>query len=179
MLISLPGVAVVSLLLQATPPAAPPQPKPETLEGARNYTRVDATVACGGVTTPEAFAELKRRGFTSVINLRTADEPDANLEEEAAALKKVGLKNIHIPFNADKPDTAAVDAFLKAVADTSNQPVYIHCGSANRVGMMWLVKRVMIDNFSFPQAAQEAQGIGLRSRPLMEFAYQYIKAHGR
>ena len=30
-------------------------------------------------------------------------------------------------------EQASVDAFLKAVTDTANQPMYIHCGSANRV----------------------------------------------
>ena len=37
-------------------------------EGVRNYTRVDATVACAGATPPEAMAELRNRGFTTVIN---------------------------------------------------------------------------------------------------------------
>ena len=36
-------------------------------------------------------------------------------------------------------------AFLKAVADPANQPAYIHCGSANRVGAMWFIKRVKLD----------------------------------
>jgi uncharacterized protein (TIGR01244 family) len=158
---------------------APQAPPKETLAGAENYTRVNATVACGGATKPEAFSELKARGFAAVVNLRTADEQGANLEAEQEAVRKAGLKYIHIPVKSDAPEMASIDTFLKAMADKSNLPVYIHCASANRVGMMWLVKRVMVDDISFPNAAIEAQGIGLRSRPLLEFAYKYIKAHGK
>jgi hypothetical protein len=43
--------------------------------GITNFSRVDATVGCGGATQPAAMAELKKQGFTSVINLRTATEP--------------------------------------------------------------------------------------------------------
>ena len=41
-----------------------------------------------------------------------------------------------------------VDSFLAAVADKSNQPVFIHCGSANRVGGMWMIKRVLQDGWA-------------------------------
>jgi uncharacterized protein (TIGR01244 family) len=171
----------VALAAQAGRPAAqaPLGPQKETLAGAENYTRVNAAVACGGATRPEAFAELKARGFAAVVNLRTAEEQGANLEAEQDAVRKAGLTYIHIPVRSDAPEMASIDTFLKAMADTSNLPVYIHCASGNRVGMMWLVKRVMIDDISFPNAAIEAQGIGLRSRPLMEFAYKYVKAHGK
>jgi len=33
------------------------------LPGVTNYTRVDATVGCGGATTPAAMDGLKREGF--------------------------------------------------------------------------------------------------------------------
>ena len=37
-----------------------------------------------------------------------------------------------------------VRTFLAAVADTSNQPVYIHCGSANRVAVAWNMMGVRV-----------------------------------
>jgi len=47
------------------------QSKKEEVPGIRNFTQVDATTACAGATSPEAITELKRRGFTSIINFRT------------------------------------------------------------------------------------------------------------
>jgi uncharacterized protein (TIGR01244 family) len=42
--------------------------------GVRNYSRVDATVGCGGQVDPAAMASLKGEGFVSVINLRLPTE---------------------------------------------------------------------------------------------------------
>ncbi|MPZ18175.1 MAG: hypothetical protein GEV06_09720 [Luteitalea sp.] len=147
----------------------------ETLPGAQNYTRVDATVACGGATSAEAFPELKRQGFASVINLRQSSEP--GVAEEAALVETAGLEYIHLPLDAGAPDPAVVDKFLSAVADESNQPVYIHCASANRVGAVWAIKRVLQDDWALDKALAEADAIGLRSPQLREFATEYIKTH--
>ena len=145
--------------------------------GITNYTKVDAVVACGGSTETSALQGLKNDGFKAVINLREASEPGANIEENAAKAKALGLNYIHIPFNGQSPQTKTVDDFLAAVSNKANQPVYIHCGSANRVGAVWLVKRVMQDGWEVPKATEEAKMIGLRSAPLEQFALKYIQEH--
>ena len=66
------------------------------------------------------------------------------------------------------------DDFLAAVADKSNQPVYIRCGSANRVGGMWMVKRVLQDKWAIDRATTEAEAIGLTSPDLKKFVASYI-----
>jgi hypothetical protein len=43
------------------------------LPGAANYSRVDATVACGGATPADSLPHLREMGFKAVINLRQAD----------------------------------------------------------------------------------------------------------
>ena len=145
----------------------------EAPDGVVNYTRIDATVACAGATPPEAMAGLKQLGFVSVINFRTAGEQDAQVEEGKAAAAAAGLKYFHVPFRTPTPEIA--ETFLKVVADTSNQPVYIHCGSANRVGAMWYIKRVKQDGWDSARAMTEAEAIGLRSAGLKEFATAYVE----
>jgi uncharacterized protein (TIGR01244 family) len=145
--------------------------------GVANYSRVDATVGCGGRVDPSAMRALKAEGYASVINLRLASEQGADIDAGRAAAKEAGLKYIHLPFNAAAPDTAIVDSFLAAVADKSNQPVFIHCGSANRVGGLWMVKRVLRDGWAVDRAQAEAETIGLRDAKLTAFATEYIKAH--
>ena len=117
----------------------------EAPEGVRNYTRIDATVACAGATPAEAMPALKQLGFASVINFRTAEEEGANIGASQAAATQAGLKYIHIPFRAPNPNVT--EEFLTAIADTANQPAYIHCASANRVGAMWFIKRVKQDGW--------------------------------
>jgi uncharacterized protein (TIGR01244 family) len=145
--------------------------------GIVNYTKVDAVVACGGATETAALEGLKNDGFKTVINLRLPTEQGANLEENAARAKALGLNYLSLPFNGQSPDPKVVDAFLAAIANKANQPVYIHCGSASRVGAVWLVKRVLQDGWPVDKATEEAKMIGLRSEPLEKFALSYIETH--
>jgi uncharacterized protein (TIGR01244 family) len=142
-----------------------------------NYSRVDATVGCGGATSPAAMADLKKEGYRTVINLRLESEPGADIPTSRAAAQAAGLKYVHLPFNAAQPDAAVVDQFLATVADKQNQPVFIHCGSANRVGGVWMIKRVLQDHWALDRARTEAEAIGLRDPKVVTFAQDYIKAH--
>ena len=148
-----------------------------TKPGITNFTRVDAVVACGGATDMSALEGLKNDGFKAVINLRQASERGANIEENRSRAQALGLKYIHIPYNGSATDTKTFDDFLSAVADKSNQPVYIHCASANRVGSVWLAKRVLQDGWTVEKATQEARLIGLSAAPLEQFALKYINEH--
>jgi uncharacterized protein (TIGR01244 family) len=154
-------------------------PAKQHLEGATHVTRVDATLMCGGATSPSAFPELKKLGFTSIINLRRDNEADVDVTAAGAAADAAGLKYVHIPVDPAKPTTESVDAFLKAVTDSANHPMYVHCGSANRVAAMWLIKRVMVDGWTTERAAEEAAAIGLTSPGLKKFALDYVAARRR
>jgi uncharacterized protein (TIGR01244 family) len=167
------GAALAALL--AVPATAQVQKKEMT--GIRNYSRVDATVGCGGQVDPAAMTSLRKEGYVSVINLREASEPGADVDAGRGAAKAAGLKYIHLPFNVAKPDSKVVDAFLAAVADKGNQPVFIHCGSANRVGGMWMIKRALQDKWPIEKARAEGEAIGLNNPQLIAFATEYIKAH--
>jgi uncharacterized protein (TIGR01244 family) len=88
-----------------------------------------------------------------------------------------GLKYFHLPFNAAAPDPKTVDEFLATVSNKANQPVFIHCGSANRVGGVWMIKRVLQDGWALDRAREEAQAIGLRDPQLTMWATEYIASH--
>ena len=166
----------VSLTAALFAPAVAQVTKQE-IAGIRNYSRVDATVGCGGSTDPAAMVALKKEGFASVINLRLASEEGANVEAGRAAAQAAGLKYIHLPFSAASPDPKVIDGFLVAVADRVNQPVYIHCGSASRVGSVWMIKRALRDGWPVEKALAEAKAIGLSSPTLIVFATDYINSH--
>lgn len=153
------------------------QVKKSDVPGITNFSRVDATVGCGGATQPAAMPALKKDGFKSVINLRMASEQGADIDASRAAAQAAGLKYIHLPFDAASPDPKLVDNFLAAVADTANQPVYIHCASANRVGAVWMIKRALQDGWEMDRARTEAEAIGLSNPRLKSFAVDYILAH--
>ena len=143
--------------------------------GIVNFAQVESTVACAGATTPAALTEVKRMGYASVINLRQASEPGADIEASAAAAKAAGLNYIHIPFNTASPDPTVVDRFLEAVSDKSNQPAFIHCGGANRAAALWMVKRIAIDKWDVERASAEAAALGLTNPTLKAFAIEQAR----
>ena len=147
------------------------------LAGVRNYSKVDSTVGCAGATDPSAMKALKADGYVSVINLRMPTEQGADIEGSRAAAQAAGLKYFHFPFNTATPDAAVVSSFLSTVADKRNQPVFVHCGSANRVGGMWMIKRVLQDKWPIDQARTEAEAIGLREPAMIAFVTEYINSH--
>lgn len=170
-------LATIALLCVSLVTVTFAQVQKKELPGVVNYSRVDATVGCGGATSPAAMSQLKKEGYAAVVNLRLESEPGADIAASRTAAEAAGLRYIHLPFNAAAPDAKVVDAFLAAVADSRNQPVFIHCGSANRVGGMWMIKRVLRDHWTLDQARTEAEAIGLRDPKLAAFATDYISSH--
>jgi uncharacterized protein (TIGR01244 family) len=170
-------IAVAALVLTATLASAQTPVVKASIPGIVNFSKVETTVACAGATTPAALAGIKSMGYNSVINLRTPGEAGSELEAEAAAAKAAGITYIHLPFNAQAPDPALVDNFLKAITDTANQPAFIHCASANRAAALWMVKRIAVDKWDVEKATAEATALGLTSPALKTFAIEQAQKH--
>jgi uncharacterized protein (TIGR01244 family) len=158
-------------------PAHAQQVSSDPVSGITNLKRLESTVACAGATTPESMRAVKEMGFASVVNLREASEPGANVEAESAAAKAAGLRYVHLPLNRESPDPAVADRFLIAARDPANQPMLIHCASGNRAAAMWLIKRGVIDGWSIERATAEAERLGLEHEPWKKFAADYVKTH--
>ncbi len=162
-------LVVLGFIVQA--PTA--QLQKETIEGVRNYTKVDATIGCAGATDPKALGEVARRGYKAVLNLREESEDGAQIPESRAAAEAAGLTFLHLPFRGSAPDPAVAEQFLKIVVDPNHQPLFINCGSANRVGALWLIKRLVVDKWPQDKAIEEAKAIGLSSAALEKFALDF------
>ncbi|HSO74531.1 MAG TPA: protein tyrosine phosphatase family protein, partial [Blastocatellia bacterium] len=136
---------------------------------------IDERVATGGQPTDAGFAKLASNGYRAVLNLRTAQE-GVDLEREKQLVEGAGMRYISIPVgSAPKPEQA--DEFIKAAKEPANQPMLIHCGSANRVGAFWMIYRVVEQGWPEDKALEEATQIGLRSAELKRFAQEYIAAN--
>jgi len=147
----------------------------DSIEGVRNLARLETTVACAGAITAEAVPEIKKLGFASIINLREASEPGAEIEKEGAAARAAGLLYFHVPFNGTKPTAEAADQFVKAITSTGAEPAFIHCAGGNRAAAMWLIKRLAVDHWDVERATAEATALGLTSQALKEWAIHYAR----
>lgn len=148
-----------------------------SVPGVTNFAKLETTVACAGATRPEAVPAIKEMGYKSIINMRLASEPGADVDAEAAAARAAGINFIHIPFNGSSPDPSVADTFLKEVTKPENEPAYLHCASGNRVSAMWMIKRMVVDKWDADRAAAEATDLGLTSPKLKQFALDYAASH--
>jgi uncharacterized protein (TIGR01244 family) len=143
-----------------------------------NILCVDERFATGGQPTDSAFAKLAAHGYRAVLSLRTASE-GVDLKQQQEAVEKAGMHYVSVPVVSSAPKPEMVDAFIKAVKDKDNQPMLIHCGSANRVGAFWMIYRVVEQGWPEEKALEEATKIGLRSPVLKTFAHEYITSRAK
>jgi len=125
----------------------------------------------------EDLARMKAEGVRAIVNLRRPSE--YNAEEEALKVKELGLRYFNIPVNGVEPKDEQADEFLKVLADPQNRPIFIHCTTANRVGAFWMIRRVLIDQWSLDTAEAEARKMGLHSQGLLAFPRSYITRHSK
>jgi len=151
----------------------------ETVPGIANLARLETTIACAGAVKAEAVPEIKKMGFVSIINLRLASEPGAEVEKEEAAAKAVGLRYFHVPFNGSSPTPEAADQFLKAITSKGAEPAFVHCAGGNRAATMSLIKRLAVDHWDVDRATAEATALGQTSPALRQFAINYAQSHRR
>src|SRR5262245_21384141 len=172
------AVSLIAILAVSIPLAAQGKVTKENVPGITNLARLETTVACSGAIKPESVPEIKKMGFSSIINLRLANEPGANVEAEEAAAKAAGINYVHVPFNGAMPEAASVDRFLQAVRDSKNNPAFIHCAGGNRAAAMWYIKRTVVDKWDNDKALEEAAQLGYNPQPALKtFVQEYVQSH--
>lgn len=169
-------IALLLLMLAASNAFGQKESAPAVKDSALGKTR--NVHACGklflaGQPTQADIATIKDKGIKRVITLRTDGEIDW---DEGAAIKDAGLKFVEIPFGS--PDSLTDDVFgkvRKLLKESDKTPTLLHCGSANRVGAVWLTYRVLDEGVPLETAVKEAKTIGLRTPAFETKALNYIK----
>ena len=171
------AIGLLTLSLGARPAIAQRVSR-EPVAGITNLARLETTIACAGAIKADvAVPEIKKMGFVSIINLREATEPGADVEQEETIAKAAGLRYFHVPFNGNSPDPKAADQFLSAITSQGAEPAFIHCSGGNRAATMWLIKRLVVDRWDADRATAEATALGQTSPTLRQFALDYARAH--
>jgi protein tyrosine phosphatase (PTP) superfamily phosphohydrolase (DUF442 family) len=149
-----------------------PKLQASALGQTKNVHLFGKTLLCGQPTA-EAFAQAKARGIAVVITLREPSEIDW---DERQVVEKLGLKFHQLSFSsADTLTDAVLDQSLQLLAKSAQQPVLLHCGSANRVGAIWAAHRVLNDGLEMEDALEEAKEVGLRIPALADKVQDYVR----
>jgi protein tyrosine/serine phosphatase len=142
---------------KATAPAREPLTPRNDIPGLKNYAKVSDALHRGQQPTAEGFAELKKMGVKTVVNLRSFNSDRDELEG-------LGLQYVHIYCKAWHPEDEDVVKFLQVVSDPKNQPVFVHCQhGADRTGMMVASYRIVEQGWSVEDAAKELDRFGFHT----------------
>ena len=155
--------------------AAPPNTLKETTLGTTQNVHQVGNLFLAGQPSEADFKILKQRKITRVITLRT----DSEIEwDEAAVARAVGMiyTKIQISGLAAMNDKA-FDAVRKQLKIGEKTGTLLHCASANRVGAVWLVYRVLDQGVELEKAVKEAKEVGMRVPIFETKARDYIKKH--
>ena len=85
------------------------------------------------------------------------------------------MSYVSVPFNSAGLNDAVFDKIRALLSDEANHPVMVHCGSANRVGAVWMPFRVLDQDLGEAAALAEAKAIGLRDPAMEKAALDYIE----
>jgi len=145
----------------------------EAIRGVPNACQVLPTVVTGGQPTPEHLDALAKSGNAIVIDLRESMEPRGF--DEPALVKRLGMEYKLVPVGAHTMSDTTLETLRTALTAAGERPVFIHCGSGNRVGGA-LIPALMLDQgMDEEDAVDTAMRVGLRSAELMEWGLGYTR----
>lgn len=146
-----------------------------------NFGKVNENYYRGSQPDAKSFAELKRLGIKTVIDLRKDSRAEAPEQ-----VRGLGMQYFNIPMKSSRAATAEqTEYFLKLVNDSANWPVYVHCkGGRHRTGALTAAYRITHDGWTADQAYDEMKrydfNSGLFGGPSAQkkFVYSFYERRG-
>jgi uncharacterized protein (TIGR01244 family) len=128
------------------------------------YAKVGDDVFIGGQPTEKALRDLRGKGVTTVVNLRTPEEMTRAVRfDEPALVKELGMKYVHIPMRgtAEYPyGPQALDTFAAAMSAADGK-VLLHCTIAWRASHLWAAYLIRERKMPVTTALAQARQINL------------------
>lgn len=125
-----------------------------------------------GQFSPNDIQTMKLLGIERVITLRNLGEVDF---DEPKSVRDADLEFHRVPFASGESLTDDVFVKVRDLLRDDSQKTLLHCGSADRVGGVWLAYRVLDQGVNVSTALAEAKKIGLKAASIERKALDYIK----
>jgi uncharacterized protein (TIGR01244 family) len=135
------------------------------------FASVGDDVFISGQPTEQALRDLKGRGVTTVVNLRSPEEMTKRVSfDEAALVKSLGMEYVYVPVRgtADFPySPAAVKSFATAMTGAKGK-VLLHCTVAWRASHLWAAYLIQYRDVPVAKALEQARTINLMDNMRMD-----------
>jgi uncharacterized protein (TIGR01244 family) len=178
------GIPAVSVAQHLTGPKPTGDvPAPVTLDPhgqfQEKFASVGDDVFISGQPTEQALRDLKGRGVTTVVNLRSPEEMQKRVSfDEAALVKSLGMEYVYVPVrgNAEFPySPAAVKSFAAAMTGAKGK-VLLHCTVAWRASHLWAAYLIQYRDVPVAKALDQARTINLMDDMRMDGDRQPVEA---
>jgi protein tyrosine phosphatase (PTP) superfamily phosphohydrolase (DUF442 family) len=126
--------------------------------GVPNAGKISNALFRGAQPSTQGFAELKRLGVTTIVDLRGNR---GEVKWERAQSEALGLRFVSIPvLGWTSPGDAQVAEFLK-LFDDKNQKIFVHCRyGEDRTGVMVAAYRIAEQKWTADEALREMNSFG-------------------
>jgi uncharacterized protein (TIGR01244 family) len=128
------------------------------------FASVGDDVFISGQPSEQGLRDLRAKGVTTVVNLRSPEEMQKRVSfDEAALVKGLGMEYVYVPVrgNAEFPySPAAVKSFATAMTGAKGK-VLLHCTVAWRASHLWAAYLIQYRDVPVAKALQQARTINL------------------
>lgn len=125
-------------------------------------------VVLAGQPQPEDWPELVHRGFGTIINVRSDAGRAVYQAQQAQA---AGLVYLHLPLPVYELEQEHLATFNQVLRNTNHGKVLLHCRTASRTALLWLLNRVVYEGWSQEQAEAELRAAGYDDDAMSTFRY--------
>lgn len=124
--------------------------------GVPNFGEVTPNLFRGGQPGADGFKTLKEMGVGIVVDMRGGSNA-----QEKAAVTKLGMEYVSIPWHCTFPSDEPMARFLKLMDENRDKKVFVHCRlGADRTGMAIAAYRMASEGWSADEALNEMAKFG-------------------
>lgn len=143
------------------------------------FTSVGSDVFISGQPTERALRDLRARGVTTVVNLRSPEEMSTRVPfNEAALVKELGMEYVYLPMRGTAEFPYSPDAVksFEAALSSAKGKVLLHCTIAWRASHLWAAYLIQHRNVPVATALGHARMINLMDDHRMDGDRQPVEA---
>jgi uncharacterized protein (TIGR01244 family) len=140
------------------------------------------TVTVGDQPTEHDLDELKREGYSGIVNLRNSGEPDQPISpaQEAEKVRALGMEYLHYGVGAAPLSQQGVTAVCDFIDAHSQAPgkVLVHCRKGGRAVALLLLQQARANKWKADEVIAKGKAMGLEiDGGLRALVETYLREH--
>ncbi len=125
-------------------------------------------VVLAGQPQPDDWQRLAQRGFDTIINIR---RDPARAAAQARKAEAAGLSYHHLHLPAYEIEPEHLNAFEDILNQAGPGKILVHCRTASRTGLLWMLNRIANHGWSRQQAEAELEAAGYDEEAMDVFLF--------